>query len=330
METKEKNRRPGTAKRPHATAGEATASASRKPRSTQSRPRKSKAQRSPAPEVVYTQPGPFKRDKFILQLLIVVAVVLSLFFGMLIFFRVDKIKSGDTVVPKVYVSGTEKYTEYDVVQASGIKAGEGLLTMRKAMVGSRILEELPYITKVRVSIKLPDGVNIEVEETDVVYSIQSSDESWWLIRSDGVVVDKVNAADAALHTKVQGVLLSEPKVGQNAVAKEPEPKVDETTGETLPVTSTAADHLRAAVSILGFLESNSIIGDADSVDVTSLNNLEIQYEERFRIILGDSTRLGEKIRLVKAAIVEMKDYESGILDASFTIKPDEVVYTPDD
>ena len=326
METKEKNRRPGTAKRPPGAAGQKTA-APRKPRSTQSR--KSKAQRAPAPEVVYTQPGPFKRDKFILQLLTVVAVVLALVFGMAIFFKVGKTMAGDTAVAKVYVSGNEKYTEYDVVQASGIKVGENLLTMRKAEVGGRILEQLPYVTKVRVSIKLPDGVNIEVEETDVVYSAQSGDESWWLIRSDGVVVEKTNAADAELHTKVLGILLADPKVGQNAVAKEPEPRVDETTGETLPVTATAAEQLRAAVSILGFLESNSIIGEADSVDVTSLNNLEIGYEERFRVILGDSTRLGEKIRIMKATIVEMKDYESGILDVSFTIKPDEVVYTPD-
>ena len=325
METKEKNRRPGTAKRPPGTAGQKTA-APRKPRSTQNR--KSKARRAPAPEVVYTQPGPFKRDKFILQLLTVVAVVLALVFGMAIFFKVGETMAGDTAVAKVYVSGNEKYTEYDVVQASGIKVGENLLTMRKAEVGGRILEQLPYVTKVRVSIKLPDGVNIEVEETDVVYSAQSSDESWWLIRSDGVVVEKTNAADAELHTKVLGVLLADPKVGQSAVAKEPEPRVDETTGETLPVTTLASDQLRAAVSILGFLESNSIIGEADSVDVTSLNNLEIGYEDRFQVMLGDSTRLGEKIRIMKATIVEMKDYESGILDVSFTIKPDEVVYTP--
>lgn len=325
METKEKTRRPGTAKHPPGPAGQKTA-APRKTRSTQSR--KSKAQRAPAPEVVYTQPGPFKRDKFILQLLIVVAVVMALVFGMAIFFKVGKIVTGGTSVAKVYVSGNEKYTEYDVVQASGIKAGENLLTMRKAEVGGRILEQLPYVTKVRVSIKLPDGVNIEVEETDVVYSVQDGDESWWLMRSDGVVVEKTNAADAELHTKVQGILLNDPKVGQNAVAKEPEPKVDETTGETLPVTTTAADQLRAAVSILGFLESNSIIGEAESVDVTSLNNLEVMYEDRFQVMLGDGTRLGEKIQIMKATIVEMKDYESGILDVSFTVKPGEVVYTP--
>ena len=327
METKEKNRRPGTAKRPPGATGQKP-SAPRKPRSAPNRPRKSKAQRAPAPEVVYTQPGPFKRDKFILQLLTVVAVVLALVFGMAIFFKVGKVVKDGVNIAKVYVSGNEKYTEYDVMQASGIKVGENLLTMRKAEVGGRILEQLPYVTKVRVSIKLPDGVNIEVEETDVVYSIQSSDESWWLIRSDGVVVEKTNEADAKLHTSVLGVLLTEPKIGQNAVAKEPEPKVDEATGETLPVTTTAADQLRSAVSILGFLESNSIIGEADSVNVTSLNNLEIGYEDRFQVMLGDSTRLGEKIRIMKATIVEMKDYESGILDVSFTLKPNEVVYTP--
>lgn len=328
MDTKEKNRRTGAAKRPPGTAGRAGTAASARARSAQNRSRKRKTQRAPTPEVVYTQPGPFKRDKFILRLLTVVAVVLALVFGMAIFFKVGEVVTGDSTVAKVYVSGNDKYTAYDIVQASGISVGENLLTLREAEVGGRILEQLPYVTKARVRIKLPDAVNIEVEETDVVYSAQSADESWWLIRSDGVVVEKTNAADAELYTKVLGVQLSEPQVGQSAVAEEPEAKVDETTGETLPVTVTAAEQLRTAVSILGFLESNSIIGEAASVDVTSLNNLELWYEDRYQVVLGDSTRLGEKIQIMKATVVKMKDYDSGILDISFTLKPNEVVYTP--
>ena len=327
METKERTRRP--APKPAGTTGK-TAAPARKPRPSGTRSRKGKPGRAPAPEVVYTQPGPFKRDKFILQLLTVVAVVLALVLGMAIFFKVGKIPTDQEKVylPKVYVSGTEKYTAYDVVKASGINVGENLLTLREAEIGGRILEQLPYVLKARVRIKLPDAVNIEVVETDVVYAVQSTDASWWLMRSDGLVVEKTNSADAESYTKVLGITLAEPKAGKNAVALEPEAKVDETTGETLPVTVSAADQLRTAISILGFLESNSVIGEAASVDVSSLNNLELWYEDRYQVILGDSTRLGEKIRIMKATVVEMKDYDSGILDVSFTIKPGEVVYTP--
>ena len=31
---------------------------------------------------------------------------------------------------------------------------------------------------------------------------------------------------------------------------------------------------------------------------------------------------------MKSAIDEMEDYESGELDISFTIRPDEIIYTP--
>ena len=323
METKEKSRRTGTARR----ASTASGKTARRPQSSAG---KKRGRRAPSPDVIYTQPGPFQRDKFILRLLTVVAVVLALVFGMAIFFRVGKVKTEEpkTYLPKVYVSGNEKYTEYDVVQASGIKSGEHLLTLREAEVGGRILEQLPYVTKVRVRIKLPDGVNIEGEESDVVYSVQCADDSWWLIRSDGVVVEKTNTADSELYTMVQGIRLADPKVGQKAVAVEPEMKVDEASGETVPVVTTAADQLKTAISILGFLESSSIIGDAASVDVTNLNNLELWYEDRYQVVLGDSTRLGEKIQIMKAAIEKMNDYESGILDVSFTLKADEVVYTP--
>ena len=273
---------------------------------------------TPAADLVYTQPGPFNRDRFILRLVTVVAVVLALLFGMSIFFKVDK--------DKILVSGAEKYTAYDIVKASGIKDGENLLTLRKPEIGGKIIEALPYVVKARPRIKLPDTVIIEVEESDVVYSVEASDGSWWMIRADGKVVDKTNPADAARTTTVKGLRLADPVIGEQAVAEEVIP--EETEGETTPVTVLGSERLSVLISILGFLESNGIIGDCASVDVTNPNNLELQYSNRYQVILGDSLNLDYKIKSMKAAVEEMKEYSSGVLDVSFTLKETEVVFTP--
>ena len=71
----------------------------------------------PTQDVVYTQPGPFNRNRFLLHLAAIVAVVFALLFGMSLFFKVEV----------VTVAGANKYTEWDVCQAAGIQMGENLL-----------------------------------------------------------------------------------------------------------------------------------------------------------------------------------------------------------
>lgn len=280
------------------------------------RTRRNTAPKQPTPDVVYTQPGPFNRNRFILYLVSAVAVVLALLFGMSIFFKVKT----------VTVTGNEKYTAWDIREASGIMDGENLLTISEPRISSNITDTLPYVSKVRVGIKLPDTVRIEIVELDIVYSVEASDGSWWLVRSDGVLADKTNSADAGQYTKILGVQIADPAVGQNAAAYQPQQTTED--GETVPVTVLASEQLETALTIAQYLESNVVIGEAASIDVTSLGSLELWYGDRYQVTLGDAMQLDYKIRSMKSAIEQMGDYQSGILDVSFTAWPDEVGYTP--
>ena len=342
METKQKRRADGSSRKPAANrprAGTKTAShtgqtAKRPPKApaenkkrTQERPktqRKPLSQRrrttrpQPSADVIYTQPGPFNKGRFVLNLLIVGAVVLALVFGMSIFFKVD--------LEKVTVSGANKYTELQIRDAAGLKDGENLLSISEPRIANNIQEALPYVYKVRVGIKLPDTVKIEIVELDVVYSVECVDGSWWLIRSDGVIVERTNDADAGQHTKILGVKIADPVQGEKANASQPVETTAE--GETVPVTVLAQEQLTMAISIVEYMEDCGIIGEATSVDVTNLTDLQIWYGERFQILLGDGTELNYKIRTMQSTLTQMGDYQGGVLDISFTTWPNEVGYTP--
>ena len=267
---------------------------------------------------MYVQPTPFNRTRFILCLLIVVAVVLAVIFGMSLFFKVD--------ADKITVSGMEKYTAWQIREASGIRDGENLLSISEPRISTNIQDALPYVNKVRVGIKLPDTVKIEIEELDVVYSAEATDGSWWLVRSDGYIVEKTNSADAEQYTKLLGIQLKEPAQGQQEAANQPIKEGEE--GETVPATVLASEQLSTALSIAQYLEDCGVIGLAKSIDVTSMGNLELWYGERYQVTLGNSLELSRKIRSMKAAIDQMGDYQSGVLDVSFTTWPNEVGYTP--
>ena len=278
-----------------------------------------------SPEVIYTPAMPFNRNRLLLQLATVVAVVLAMTFGMSIFFKVEN----------VTVSGAEKYDAWTVMEASGIQKGDNLLSFGKAKACGRITTALPYVESVRIGIKLPDTVNIEISELDVVYAAKDGADNWWLITSEGKVIEQVDSATAGEYTKINGVQLDAPVTGETAVALEPQPETsptDDTTEAplfTVPVTVTARDRLNTALTILQCLEDNGIIGAAASVDVMDLGNLELWYGQQYQVMLGDNTDLTYKIRCMNSAINGengLKEYDSGILDVSFTLKEDQIVY----
>lgn len=277
-------------------------------------------------EIVYTQAKPFVLSTFLLRLVTVVAVVAALLLGMSIFFKVGVVN----------VAGSTKYTAWDVKVASGIQDGENLLTLNKSRAVGKIKTALPYVDEVRIGIKLPDTVNIEITELAVTYAIAADNGDWWLMDAEGQLIEAVDALEAKGYTQVIGITVTNPEVGKMAVATEPEPETispdetdpsEESVELTVPVTVRGSEKLEAAVMILQYLEANGVLGQMASVDVTDITGIELWYADRYQILLGDTTQLSRKVKSVTLAIGQMGEYQTGVLDASFTIWPDQVGYT---
>ena len=322
METKTKKRKVGAPKKRTAPRTEQPKTAGTGSRTSRSLPTRRKKS---GPEVVYVPPKPFNRNRLLLSLAITLAVVLALSFSISIFFNVEVIT----------VSGAEKYDAWTVKEASGIQYGDGLLSFGKAKAVGKIKLELPYVNTVRIGIKLPNTVNIEITEWDVLYSIRDEANRWWLLNSEGKIVDNVDSATAGEYTSILGVVVTEATAGMPAKALESSNATD-AEGETLVSVIRASDRLDTALNIISCLEDNGIIGEVASVDVSDLGNLELWYGQRFQVQLGDTTQLNYKIKCLKSVVKgtdeknSLKEYDSGILDISFTIKENQVIYDPFD
>ena len=305
MQTKDRNRMYGSGK----TARRKASSAGRSSQQAQ---------------VMYTPAKPFNRNRFFLHLATVAAIVLALVLGMSIFFKVGQVQ----------VSGAEKYTPWEIKEASGIQNGDALLSLSEAKLSAKIRQKLPYVGDVRIGIKLPDTVNIEIKELEVVYAVEDNNAGWWLMDAAGRIVDSTNAAAAKDYTRVLGVQIQTPEIGQQAVAAEPEIPT-ETQDATAPTVATqppipAKTFLDAAVEVLSALEKNGVMGNVDTVNVSDTQSMILWYENRYQVTLGDISRLEYKIGAMKAAIKKMGEYQSGYLDVSFTVWPTEVGYRPFD
>ena len=292
---------------------------------TEKRKRKSGHQGQPTPAVIYTEPAAFSRNRLVVQLVTVIAVVLALTVGLSVFFKVQHI----------YVSGAKVYSESAITEVCGINKGDNLLTFSHARAAALIQANRPYVREVRFGIKLPDTVNIIIEEDEVVYAVKDDTGQWWLMNSSGRVVTQGTSATVANKTQILGVNLDNPVPNEHAVAMESAPAVTDTTdptGETVtqitPVTTTGAQRLDAALEILKALEANDIVGSAASVDVSRIDDIVLWYGTRYQVNLGDSTRLDYKIACMNSGIAQMSEYQSGVLDCSFTIWEKQVGYTP--
>lgn len=283
----------------------------------------------PAPAIIYTQPKTFSRTRLLIQMLTVAAVVAAMVAGLSVFFKVENIT----------VSGAEVYSAWSIREASGIQEGDNLLTFSHARAGALIKANLPYVKTVRFGIKLPDTVNIIIEEESVVYAVEDSTGTWWLMNSDGRVVEQTNKSKAANYTQVLGFTLENPAPDKQAVATEIvlSETIPQETGETIqtgetaqsvPTTTTGAKRLSTAMAILDALEANDIVGEAASVDVSRLEDIILWYGSRYQVNLGDSTNLEYKIACMNDVILQLSEFDSGILDVSFTVWPDQVIYTP--
>lgn len=281
--------------------------------------------KSPTQPIIYTQPKAFNVHRLMIQLMSILAVVLALIMGMSIFFKVEVIE----------VSGANVYTEWAVREASGIEEGDNLLTFSRARAGGKIYASLAYVDHVRFGIKLPNTVIIDIDELDVVYAIASSDGTWYLMGSEGKVVEQTDGGTAANYTKVLGVTLKSPTINTQAVAYEDAVFAsDEEDGETAAateapvVTVTNAAKLATALTILQSLERNGIVGEVASIDVSDLDHIQLNYGVRYEVNLGDSNNMDYKIAAMTDTINNLAEYETGELDVSFKIWENMVGYTP--
>ena len=260
----------------------------RRRRQSQSQPKTN------APEVVRTQARDFDSRRLLMRIVTIVTIVLAFSIGLSIFFRVET----------VTVTGCSKYTAWTVSEASGIQQGDSLLFFGRATVGSHIMNALPYVKSVRFSIKLPGVVNIIIEEAPVGYAIEAADGSWWMITSDGIVAEQTDAQGAQQTTIIKGVNLDAPQIGAQAKAYEPNSES----------AVTGANRLAVALQLTQLLEANEILGKMSYVDVTNLQRLYLWYQTQYRIDLGDRQELDTKIATVKAAMAEIGEYQTGVME----------------
>ena len=204
-------------------------------------------------------------------------VVFIMIFGVGVFFRV------------VYyeVEGAVRYTEREIIKASGIAVGDSLIFLNTDKAAQYIYSELPYIMEVRISPKHPDTLRLEVREVEAFAAVAYGN-GFVVLDSTGRELEKTAALPQGL-IELRGFTPFETNQGKK-----------------IKVSSADENKFKYALEVMSEAEKRNIQKNISYLDVTNIANITIEYAEKYRIILGSTTNISDKLGDVMAFASDME------------------------
>lgn len=264
-----------------------------------------------------------RRGRFgvLFKLLCLAALVAALTFGATVFFQVENIA----------VTGNSRYTQEEIIAASGVQVGDNLFRMSKKQISEQILHQLPYVESVSILRGLPSTITFQVTEWDAVaqvevYGTQSREGSQeetegetqaaaqqaWLISVGGKLLEPVTPEHTA-PISVTGLTVLVPEAGF-----------------MLAVPQDQQDRLTALTSVLEQLQEQGMMSRVTAIDLTHASYLQLRLDGSIDAklpLIGDTAYY---LRALNAAVEEENRRRGGqaVGTMDLTQKEYTAIFTP--
>ena len=237
------------------------------------------------------------RFGFLYKLLAVIAMLAAVVMGATVFFRVEE----------MVVTGNQRYTAAQIINATGIAQGDNLFGMNKFETARQIRRQLPYIEGVNIRRGWPDTLIITVTECEAAARV-TGEKGQWLISRSGKVLELTRGTGQSV-IDVEGLNAVQPEAGLPLVVREEQ----QIRGDAL-------------LSLLSALEQYSMLKKVTYIDMTSPSRILMDFDVRFTVKLPVNGDFSYLLGAMGQAVDTLEDYETGTLD--LTVKDYTVVFSP--
>ncbi len=217
------------------------------------------------------------------RLLTFVVICGAIVAALALFFKVEHIE----------VEGSTRYSQEEVVAASGLSVGDNLFLMDKYEVAGRIRSALNYVETVRITRSLPSTLHIAITECRFTVAVEQ-DGALWLVSGNGKIVDTVKAG-AGPYAMVTGLNLTDPQVGQN-------------------IHSENENACAVLLELLGLLRSKDMLGDVQAIHLEDAAQITMRYLDRFTVQIPWNADLDYKLNYLLAVVERLEDNETGTIN----------------
>lgn len=235
-----------------------------------------------------------KRRHSIKTMLIVVSVVIILLvFVLLIIHKFFRVKD-------IVVDGIFYYDYATVLEKADIEKGQIIFGVSEKTVREKLIAGLPHVRSVKLELRFPSGVYIEIEEEVPAYYFEMAGE-YFVINEEMKVLDRFLTLDKLLSVYPELMYISIPEVGR-AITSE----------KVLFATEFTSKHTDDVLYALRHWERFDQITE---IDLENRFELSICYQDRILVEFGSYTDFSGKLRLLE----EMIDYYGEDVHGTFSV-----------
>ncbi len=258
------------------------------------------------------------------KLLCVLGVVVALTGGATVFFRVET----------VTVTGNQRYTQEEIIAASGIQMGDNLYALNKVRIDRKIRTQLPYVGELSINRALPSTILITVTEWEAVAQVAVPSPEQAAAAQEELSGGKTEGEEVVLAQEpwlisVKGKLLEQAPEDSAAVTVTGLTAIAPQAGGMLRVPEGEQTRLEALTALLGAIEEAKLFSQVSRIRLEP-TRLTVRYADRFDVKMRLNADFGYNIRLMQAVREQMEvkygPEASGSID--LTQEKHEAVYSP--
>ena len=201
-------------------------------------------------------------------------VLFIIIFGVSVFFRVTDIE----------VTGSARYTDDEIIAASGVELGDNLFLLNSDAAARRITAAMPYVSAVHIGVKIPDTAVLEVTESVAFAAVQSGND-YWKVDSTGRVLERTDYSGSSGLIRVTGLTLAAPKEGSK-----------------IAVDSAYDTQLGYTLDVFAAIDGAEIGSGVSALDMTNISSITFVYNDTVTVRFGGGDNAEFKIDKLLAAL----------------------------
>lgn len=235
------------------------------------------------------------------KLLCVLAVVVALTAGATVFFRVERVS----------VSGCKRYTEEEIVAASGIQTGSNLYSLNKVSIDRSIRTKLPYVEELTINRALPNAILITVTECEAAAQVAVPDTAQAAAAQEELADGNLNAEPVLLAQEpwlisMKGKLLEPAPADSTAIPVTGLTPIAPSAGSLMEVPESEKTRLHALTSLLQAAEEEALTAELSSIRLEA-TRLTVRYTGRFDVEMKLNTDFRYDLRLMRTVREQLEE-----------------------
>ncbi len=178
-------------------------------------------------------------------------------------------------VKAIEVEGDTRYSDEEIINASGIYVGESLLVINKVQAHNAILKQFPYLAYVDVGNSSFSTIRIQVRETRVMGVVETAD-SFLVVGENNHALERITEEEAlpAETIRIKGAALLGEEIGEELL--------DERS-------------LQVSRTLLEAAEQYELT-HLTAIDMTERTNIRLMWKGQIQVILGNESNLALQVK----------------------------------